>query len=521
MRSQAPSSSSYSAETDDGVYLAAIEGGGTTFVVSVARVLRHDDERCDIDDIDDDDDETLLRIGPTRLRLLKTATIPPRDDVTGRIPNWTPMRIIEETCDFLIRSRLECVPNGGRRYSAVGIATFGPCGVDPASSDSYGRILPGSPKKEWRGIDLLTPIARACGVLPSSTSSSSECDAVLGGGVGTRWVGFDTDVNAPALAEFRHRIHHRPSRSSRCSGKALTSLSYVTIGTGVGVGLVINSMPVHGLLHPEGGHVAIRPMNDDDGDDYDDYSVGYAWGMERSPYGGRGTVEGVASSVALTERYLRMTGGGMDGGGGRRGTTTDNDDHVVDDVNDAQSREVLSTLPDDHPIWDHASNAIANLCVTILLLTSCQKIVLGGGVMKRTPLYGMVRKRVWKLLNRYLDSVDELSEECKLDDVIVGGSWGKVGSGLVGAYALALDAYDDGVKLTVVEERRRRRRETNGKEERSIASSLDDGGDEILSAHYDVERRWTFALGVLAGLGLSFGCALATSVLGRGLLRRR
>ncbi|KAL3806959.1 hypothetical protein ACHAXA_011376 [Cyclostephanos tholiformis] len=484
MRSQAPSSSSYSAETDDGVYLAAIEGGGTTFVVSVARVLRHDDERCDIDDIDDDDDETLLRIGPTRLRLLKTATIPPRDDVTGRIPNWTPMRIIEETCDFLIRSRLECVPNGGRRYSAVGIATFGPCGVDPASSDSYGRILPGSPKKEWRGIDLLTPIARACGVLPSSTSSSSECDAVLGGGVGTRWVGFDTDVNAPALAEFRHRIHHRPSRSSRC---VVGGEGEEWEGTGVGVGLML----VHGLLHPEGGMRDKMSMDDDDTDDDDDYSVRYAWDGTKSMY----MSKALASSTTM--------------------------DHVVDDVNDAQSREVLSTLPDDHPIWDHASNAIANLCVTILLLTSCQKIVLGGGVMKRTPLYGMVRKRVWKLLNRYLDSVDELSEECKLDDVIVGGSWGKVGSGLVGAYALALDAYDDGVKLTVVEERRRRRRETNGKEERSIASSLDDGGDEILSAHYDVERRWTFALGVLAGLGLSFGCALATSVLGRGLLRRR
>jgi len=76
----------------------------------------------------------------------------------------------------------------------------------------------------------------------------------------------------------------------------------VTIGTGVGVGLIVNAMPMHGLLHPEGGHVAIRPL---DGDDFD----GYSWGREGSPYGGRGTVKGVASSVALTERYLQMSEG--------------------------------------------------------------------------------------------------------------------------------------------------------------------------------------------------------------------
>ncbi|EED90841.1 fructokinase, partial [Thalassiosira pseudonana CCMP1335] len=241
---------------------------------------------------------------------------------------------------------------------AVGIATFGPAGVNKDTAN-YGRILEGSPKREWRGVDLITPIRQACGL------GTAEDDAL---------VGFDTDVNAPALAEFRHRY------------KPMTSLSYVTIGTGVGVGLIVNSQPIHGLLHPEGGHVSIQPL---EGDTF----KGYSWGSEKSPEDG-------------------SSGG---------------------DSNQAQAREVLSTLADDHEVWNHASNAIANLCVSILLLTSCQKIVLGGGIMKRSILFDKIRHRVWVLLNGYLDS-------SKLADLIVESSWKELGSGLVGAFALALDA---------------------------------------------------------------------------------
>ena len=389
-------------------------------------------------------------------------------------------------------------------------------------------------------------------------------------------MGFDTDVNAPALAEFRHRNHLSSRRRRRRAGgassgspseeeeeeedKPLTSLSYVTVGTGVGVGLIVNSSPVHGLLHPEGGHVAIRTL---DGDDF----VGYSWGKDSSPYGGRGTVEGVASSVALTERYLRTmmmttttTTTREEEKKGTTTTTTSGEEEDDDDVLvvDAQSREVLSSLPDDHPIWDHASNAIANLCVSILLLTSCQKIVLGGGVMNRTSLYGSIRKRVWNILNGYLDSVVELSEEGRLDDVIVGGSWeGTMGSGLVGAYALALDAYDDGIEAARAVSAVGGRGgggggggrgpsdanddddddggggEANGEEEGSLsvvvaAASPDEGGGKVVADRDDDDDDYddddeqhrrsssSFAFGVLAGIGLSFGCMLVASVLGRG-----
>jgi fructokinase len=335
----------------------------------------------------------------------------------------------------------------------VGIATFGPAGVNKDTAN-YGRILEGSPKREWRGVDLITPIRQACGL-------GTAADDAL--------VGFDTDVNAPALAEFRHRCYLREQRQqsspNTASDKPITSLSYVTIGTGVGVGLIVNSQPIHGLLHPEGGHVSIQPL---EGDTF----KGYSWGTEKSPYGGVGTVEGTCSSVALTERLLGMQSEDGSSGG---------------DSNQAQAREVLSTLADDHEVWNHASNAIANLCVSILLLTSCQKIVLGGGIMKRSILFDKIRHRVWVLLNGYLDSVEELCNESKLADVIVESSWKELGSGLVGAFALALDAHTSRKEIEVTKEN-------------------------------DVKERNAYTSGVLAGIGLSFGCILLSTFVGR---RRR
>jgi len=142
--------------------------------------------------------------------------------------------------------------------------------------------------------------------------------------------------------------------------------------------------------------------------------------------------------------------------------------------------------------------------------------------MKRTILYDMVRKRVWTLLNGYLDSVDELSAVEKLDDVIVESSWEEMGSGLVGAFALALDAHEssnsveknDGEKeeentmrqLTessgenVIEEKEKRRKDND-----------DDEGEQ---------QQQSFTSGVLAGIGLSFGCVLLSSLLGQGRRRR-
>mmetsp|Transcript_38486 Transcript_38486/g.80635 ORF Transcript_38486/g.80635 Transcript_38486/m.80635 type:complete len:488 (+) Transcript_38486:54-1517(+) len=478
------------------IYLAAIEGGGTTFVVSVARVVPLHEAIATPTAATGNNNNGILQIGPTTLQILHTTTIPSPENATSTSNNSTPARILDETCAFLRRH----LPSDNGKYSAVGIATFGPAGVNPTRTKDYGTILAGSPKREWRGVDLLTPIARACGLGDDG-----------GGGKRVAVVGFDTDVNAPALAEFRHRRYlqeqqqqqkrrtrQSPSPDNNNDDKPLTSLSYVTIGTGVGVGLVLNSQPIHGLLHPEGGHVAIRPL---EGDAF----AGYSWGAERSPYGGVGTVEGVTSSVALTERLLQMEEEEDGVGGDYAAITT-----TTTTTTDARKREVLATLPDDHPVWNHASNAIANLCVSLLLLTSCQKIVLGGGIMKRGILYDMVRRRAWTLLNGYLDSVEELSSEERLKDVIVEGSWEEVGSGLVGAFALALDAYESGNGDG---------EDMNGDDKEE---SIDVPAVQESSAKQEEEekRQQSFTSGVLAGIGLSFGCALLSSLLGHGRPRR-
>ena len=485
---------------DDGeIYLAAVEGGGTTFVVSVGRVVKHHHHHhhphdhgaaTDTEEAADSHDNhthnetntTLLQIGQDTIEILHTATFPPKDAISGIIPTWSPTQILDAVCGFLMEHRppppppppqlsVSAINTGDKvsttgQYSAVGIATFGPAGVHP-HKPNYGTILNGSPKKEWRNVDILTPIRKACGMESSSSSR----------------VRFDTDVNAPALAEFRHRCylqeqqqqqpkqehhlhnnepsHHNSTAQPTTSTTPLTSLAYITIGTGVGVGLIINSQPVHGLLHPEGGHVAICPL--DQKDDTSSFA-GYSWGKERSPYGGVNTVEGVASSVALTERYMQMSSKEGNEEAHQKHEKAEDDDattghhldsnsnventsiHRSSSTTNAQTREVLSTLPDSHPIWSHAANAIANLCVSLLLLNSIQKIVLGGGIMKRYALYPMIRQRVWTILNGYLDCVEELSDVQKLESVIVEGCWvqtNNLGSGLVGAYALALDAYDD------------------------------------------------------------------------------
>ena len=502
----------FTVDDDDDIYLAAIEGGGTTFVVSVARVVRSNTVEkvtpSTTTNNNDDGEANILYIGPTKLQLLDTATFPPRDIHTDTLPNWAPARIITAVCDYLRDCREQYIPNG-KRYTSLGIATFGPAGVDPSSVATYGTILSGTPKKAWRGIDLVTPFATACGI--PSTSDVNGVDGNISSSSSSsssrrKWVGFDTDVNAPALAEFRHRLHHQSTtiieeNVGSIIPKPLTSLSYITIGTGVGVGLIINSKPVHGLLHPEGGHIAIQPLvvdNDTTADNssYSDNN-GYQW-SDKSPYGGRGTVEGVTSSVALTERYLSMMSASGNGNGG----SINHPPNTSNDANDAQCREVLSTLSDDHILWDHAANAIANLCVSILLLTSCQVIVLGGGIMKRSVLFNKIRHRTWIILNGYLESVDELSCESKLSNIIVDSSWATIGSGLVGAYALALDAYTDGIQDI-------------DREQQSVARngtklSKDDNDNRSTS------ERSSFTAGVLVGIGMSFGCLLLTSLLGHG-----
>eukprot|EP00557_Chaetoceros_sp_GSL56_P011664 CAMPEP_0176477664 /NCGR_PEP_ID=MMETSP0200_2-20121128/755_1 /TAXON_ID=947934 /ORGANISM="Chaetoceros sp., Strain GSL56" /LENGTH=417 /DNA_ID=CAMNT_0017873513 /DNA_START=251 /DNA_END=1504 /DNA_ORIENTATION=+ len=335
--------------------LAAVEGGGTSFVVTIALVKSMETQ-------------DLTTIPHTSFEILHRATI-----ITT-----TPEETLKNTCSFFSKHR----PANG--FDSVGICTFGPLGVNPSDQITFGRILQGSPKKDWRNVDILSPILQACSSIDGKKRPTYK---------------IDTDVNAPALAEFEY--------VTKTLNKPITSLAYITVGTGVGVGLVVNSQPVHGMMHPEAGHVPVVPLNGDD--------FAYSWG-DRSPFRGRNTVEGIASSVALTERLAIVS--------------------QLTESSAFQNREGLKDLSDDHPIWDHAANALANLCVTLALVTSVENIVFGGGIMNRGVLYDMIRERTRELLNGYLD-VPQITTRKGLEDYIRPSIWKKEGPGLVGALVLA------------------------------------------------------------------------------------
>lgn len=158
---------------------------------------------------------------------------------------------------------------------------------------------------------------------------------------------FDTDVNAPAYAEF---TLGKQAPSS-------TSCVYVTVGTGVGIGVVANKKTVHGLLHPEGGHVCIKRQ---EGDTF----------PGTCPFHGD-CVEGLVSAAALAKRA------------------------------DVGMKE-LAGLADDDPVWDSAAHTLASLCVSMILIVSPDRIVLSGGIMQRACLFPMIHEKVLTMLNGYV-----------------------------------------------------------------------------------------------------------------------
>jgi len=243
-----------------------------------------------------------------------------------------------------------------RKFDALGVATFGP--VDPKKgSPTWGHITT-TPKPHWGHTDV----------------------------VGRLWDGrvpcaFDTDVNAPALAESIH--NRRPGESSAV---------YITVGTGVGVGVVVHGQPVNGLVHPEGGHLPIARLPDD-------VFPG------KCPFHGA-CVEGLAGSGALAARKGCLPAD-------------------------------LPTLSDDDPVWDHAAHALAALCVSLILIVSPERIILSGGVMKRAVLFQKIRARVLELLAGYIQSPALLPGA--IDEYIVPSKWGN-NAGIIGALTLADNA---------------------------------------------------------------------------------
>ncbi|MDR3050270.1 MAG: ROK family protein [Oscillospiraceae bacterium] len=225
-------------------------------------------------------------------------------------PTLTPAETMPALVDFFKRQGIQ----------ALGIGSFGPVALDSADP-LYGYIT-STPKLSWRNFNLRGTLADALGVP----------------------VGFDTDVNAAALAEVRLG-----------AARGLAHCVYYTVGTGIGGGVIVNGRLLHGLLHPEAGHVLLRAHPDDPTPD----------GFCPSH---KGCLEGLAKGPAIEKRWGKP------------------------------ARE----LPANHPAWALEAHYLAQACVDTILLLSPQRIVLGGGVMHQLHLFSMIHKEILRLLNGYV-----------------------------------------------------------------------------------------------------------------------
>ena len=261
-------------------------------------------------------------------------------------PTTNPEETIQKTIEFFTPY------TKSNELTSVGIASFGPVDLNP-DSKTYGFITT-TPKAGWQQVDLYGAIQKALNVP----------------------IAFDTDVNAAAFGEKFWIPENQP----------LDPLIYITVGTGIGVGVIINGFPLHGLIHAEAGHIAIP----------------HDW--KADPFPGvcqfhGDCLEGLASGISMNKRW-------------------------------GQSPETLS---DSHPAWDLEAKYIALALVNLIYAYSPKKIILGGGVSQHPGFHQSVRKNVIRINNGYVNSIS-LTE--KIDDYISPPALGNR-SGALGAIAMA------------------------------------------------------------------------------------
>lgn len=262
-----------------------------------------------------------------------------------RIETTTPTETLEEVFAFF----RPFVRSGEVR--CIGVGSFGPVDLDPGSP-TYGNIT-STPKPGWQDVPLTRRLREALGVE----------------------VALDTDVNAAALGEYLWG-----------ASQGLDPCLYLTVGTGIGGGLIQDGRPYHGLLSPEMGH--LRVPHD----------------KERDPFGGAcpyhgDCLEGLAAGPAIQKRL------------GVRG----------------------EALSDEHPFWELEAEYLAQAVAAFILTLSPKRIILGGGIMERRSLLEGVRARVPEILNGYVQH--PLITE-KIAEYILPPALGRR-AGLLGAIALA------------------------------------------------------------------------------------
>ena len=223
-----------------------------------------------------------------------------------RFPTCDPESTLQEAVHFFQKN----LPLDSS-LTSLGIGTFGPAGVNPALPN-YGEIL-ATPKQGWQGANLIKPFTNAFPGLK---------------------ITIDTDVNAAALGE-----------GINGAAKDLDSYVYITIGTGIGGGVVINNQIIKGHLHPEIGHISIHQEKSDT------YTGACPFHAN--------CIEGLASGEAIFQRW---------------GQKAEN-------------------LPPEHPAWELQSTYLASLCQTLTAVLSPQRIILGGGVMQQSHLLPLIQQK--------------------------------------------------------------------------------------------------------------------------------
>jgi fructokinase len=259
-----------------------------------------------------------------------------------QFPTADPEPTLSRIVDFFARHA---------KPAAIGIGSFGPVDLDP-ESPTWGYVTT-TPKPGWRQVSVAGTIRDRLGIP----------------------VRFETDVAAAAVGEYRWG-----------AGRGAAALCYLTVGTGIGAGLLFDGRPWHGLVHPEVGH--IRIPHDRDRDPFSGTCPfhGDCW-------------EGLASGPAIADRWQLSP----------------------------------ERLPDDHPAWALEAEYLALGILSIVLVASPQRVIVGGGVVEGRPLLDLVRPRLGQFLAGYLDT-PLLAE--RIDSYLVSPELGDR-AGVLGAIALA------------------------------------------------------------------------------------
>ena len=273
-------------------------------------------------------------------------------DINGKIINestistTTPEETTKKIIEFFSPYKL----------SSLGIGTFGPVDLNQ-KSEKYGSIL-NSPKLAWKGFNYFTAFKSLN--VP---------------------IGIDTDVNASCMGE-----------TTFGASKGLSNVVYITIGTGIGIGIYCEGNLLHGMMHPEGGHIILKKRDDDKGECVCPYHDS--------------CFEGLASGPSILKRYGKPA----------------------------------NELKDDKKVWDLEADYIAQALVNYIMILQPQKIIIGGGVMHQEQLFPLIRKKVLEKINKYVDT-KELED---IDNYIVSNSLEDKG-GILGSFKIGLDKYNEEV----------------------------------------------------------------------------